>query len=200
MDRPSEEVSASAERAAVERLVNDYFKLAVKIARRMGAQFPWLSDDFESEAGLALLKAVRTRHAYRGKFETLVHWHVVRNCLQLVESERKRPDSRFNSVDVEDSARREYKAPGRGGGGDANPKQGSCSGLPDDAPAAAVMTDLLDLLERLPEKRREAIRRHFFDGESWEELGAERGVSRQAVGQMAERDLAKLRRAAEGSE
>ncbi len=177
-----------AERAEVERLCNDYFKLAVKIARRWGKMFPWLSDDFESDGGLALLRAARTRHTFGGKFETLVYRHVERACLRLLTKERNRPDSRFNTESM----------PGEGGHGQGAHEADKAAGIVDDTHAAELVVEVRDLLEQLPAARRSRIVRLFFGGEHWTEIAAELGISPQAVGAAARRDMGKLHKAAEG--
>jgi DNA-directed RNA polymerase specialized sigma24 family protein len=187
-----QESADAVEAAEVARLCTDYLALAVKLSRPLARLYPWLADDLESEATLALLKAARTRHSWKAAFATLVRLQVARKCLALVRADANRPDSPGRV----EACREEH---GRGLYGSPYQQQhrDPVSGVVDDAPSAELIAEVRDLLGLLPPERRKAIERHFFDGETWVAMGAERGVTGNAEQQARARDLATMRAAAE---
>ncbi len=157
--------------AEVAGLCEQYMPLAKKLANRERARFPSLGDELESAALEGLWKAAREWDAARSKFVTFAHLLIYQAMGEVKDRERKRPDSALNNEKVE---------------------AGDLVAVESDnrAENAAFCVDVL--LGLLPDHRAEMIRRHYLNGETWEELGGG-AVTGANVRLTAERDLAMLR-------
>lgn len=165
----------AAERAEVERLCSEYLPYSAKLARKWGRDWGWLSDDFESEAAMALWRAAEVRGNYKIPFKLLVRLFVTRRCLNLLRKESARPDSPFNAVRA---------APG-------GPPV--VQGVTDDATDGCELVDLYDLLDQLPSAQRWRIERRYLDAETLQAIGEAVGVSKPAALQAVRKAVRTLR-------
>ncbi|WP_439622511.1 sigma-70 family RNA polymerase sigma factor [Gemmata sp.] len=172
-------------------LAERYTPLAMKMARRRGAVYPWLADDFASDAMLSLWRAASGWQAERAKvikFPTFVILCVRRLLNQRIAQERRQNPTAFGSrtVQADDGA----EVPLVDLAADRR--------HPDPADAAewADEVERLDgLLGTLSPERRALVTRYVCDDTAGE-IAAETGVTAQAVRDTVYRSLRALRTAA----
>ncbi len=166
-------------------LVEAWFPYAMSLTARWSRQYPWLGDDFCSEAGLALIKAAER---YDGSVPFRIALAVtVRQALGArLASERSKNRAAFRRAGPLVLA----------GGEEIDP----INRIADDGPAPDQAAELADELARLPEllgtlapDRRAEVELCFLDGTTRVAIGAARGVSYEAVSQNVRASLAKLR-------
>jgi RNA polymerase sigma factor (sigma-70 family) len=167
----------------VADLVNEYIALALSIARRWGRSYPWLADDYASEASFALFRAATRYDPSRGAFGALVRVSVRRALWERCRKELVRNPTAFKrqlAVQNDD--------------GEHVPLTVFVA---DDLPDVGVELEALDLLDQLPPDRRELVKRVVMGSESAKVAAGELGITRSAVGQRVRRSLDQLRASAE---
>lgn len=160
-------------------LVEAYLPLALSIANRWDERWPWLRDDFRSEAAFALWRAAKgytTDKPY--SFPTAVHVAVRRACWERLRQEaRKAPEA--------------FRAP------PADPELDPLNMLEDDTPPASEAIDAADavgkLLPLLTPDQAAAVESRFIDGRTVAEIAAERETTTEAVRDMIARGLRRMR-------
>ena len=171
----------------VNEQVEQWWPLAGGIARQWGQRFPWLTADFESEAGFALWRLAQLRGCDGdARFPGLVRSAVRFAILRRLESERLHNPTAFvprTTAADPDADELLDLAEGREG---------------EPGAALEVADELAALLARanLTLRQIEVVVRTAGAGESAEAVAGEQGVSRGRVHQIAAAALAKLRAAA----
>ncbi len=171
-------MTAPAPAADPAALFEGHRRLAFFIAARFARSYPWLADDFESDALLTLwLVACRPIPA-GAEFSTYAGAAVRRACCDRVRAER-----RHRRVDAG-----EFDPLGQVADGSA------------EVGAALEYQEQIDraraLVAALPADRRELVERVVIGGETSDAVGAARGVSGSAVRDQVRRVLGGLRAAA----
>lgn len=160
-------------------LVDLYSPLARAVARQWGAAYPWLADDFESDAGLALFRALRSpAAATAANLGGLVRVAVRYALIRRLRIERTRNPVSFARREVRDHV-----------GALVDP----LDAVADDTPEVGAALEVAELLALLPADRRADVERHFREGVTYDALGTERGVTGAAVRQAVGAALAQLR-------
>ena len=168
-------------------LARHYEPLALAMVRKAAGAYPWLADDFESDARLALWKAAEDFDPaagvpFLGYARMLIRFAI----LTRLRTERRTNQSAFRRAGAVALDGAEVEA---------------VETLADDMrPVGADLeaAEVAKLLDLVPADRRRDLVRHVIDGETLTALGAERGVSRDAMRNRLGRELAKLRAAAGG--
>lgn len=173
----------------VADLVDRYTPLALSIANRFAKWYPWLLHDIRSDATFALWRAAREWSPAKSAFPTWarkrIRWYLVRR----LQTERNQSPASFGAQHVPTNKKALSpidSAPSR----EIRPDQ--VAELRDDVAA------LPRLLATMPEDRRSTVVRRIVEGVTLPVLAAERGVTRSAIQQSIERDLADLRYRATG--
>lgn len=167
-------------------LVERYTSLALSLARPWGLAYPWLRDDFISEAGFALWRAALASDQARGSFATFARQYIRFALLRRFRDERHRNREAFRRVgDVVD--------------GDEG-KVAAVELLADDGTPPDAVLELVEDAERvraalagLPPDRRAAIELHIVEGVTLAQIGDARGTSGNNIGQQVRRDLDRIR-------
>jgi RNA polymerase sigma factor (sigma-70 family) len=149
-------------------LFTEFSRYAFTIAARAGTRFPWLADDFVSDALLALWRLAENPDIRPGPIKGLVAFIVHRAINSRVRIEWKKNPAAFRRA-----------GPVRSDNGTeldavallADPRE----------PTTAMGFD--ELLAMVPDNARELVRRHFEAGTTFEELGTESGVTGGRINQ-----------------
>jgi RNA polymerase sigma factor (sigma-70 family) len=164
-------------------LVDQHIDFALRLARTWGNDYPWLADDFTSEAGLALFRAAKTHDPARGAFGALVRVAVRSACWARLKKERSRNPTAFKSQSVVQGEDREQIP--------------LIEILAEDLPPLGIELEALDLLDQLPANRRELVERVVMRDESLADLAEDLGICRSTVGQRVRSILDQLAASAE---
>ena len=161
-----------------EQLVEEYLPLALSIANRWGERWPWLRDDFRSEAAFALWRAAVGYTAEKEyAFATAVHKAVRSRCWRRLQRERRIAPEAFRSPP-------------------ADPHLDPLNLLADDTPPAADAIDAAEAVEKLlpmlTTDQAAAVESRFIDGVRIAEIAAERGTTPEAVRGAIARGLRRM--------
>lgn len=167
-------------------LVQQWWPLADGIAKRYGARWPWLADDFRSVAGEALWK-LATSHGhlppdhFSGYVRQGARWAILRR----LGEERVHNPPAFQGQAADDRRAAELLDLIADGAADVG----------QEIEAAELVAELLGRAS-LTERQRGLVERYFFGGEGQREIARDQGVSPRAVSQSLGAALEKLRAAA----
>ncbi|WP_439628815.1 sigma-70 family RNA polymerase sigma factor [Gemmata sp.] len=171
-------------------LVDRYTPLVRSVAAGWGGRFPWLADDFLSDALLATWRATPRHDPTRLPYPAFVRVVARRACAARLLVERRRNPAalgrRAVPLDADGSPvdLAELLA-------DPHPRPPEVLERTEEAATAA------ELLAALPARQRDLVLRAFA-GETKTELGEGLGVSRSRVYQLVKRSVAAMRAAAAG--
>lgn len=177
----------------VTLLVERWWPLAGGIARKWGTRFPWLTADFESDAGFALWQVAQKFGAdpdaeQGGRFAGLVRLAVKWAVIKRIEAERVHNPTAFEELPRHRDA----------DGASLDPLALAVSREPEAGAALEVADDLARVFARakLTPRQFDVFVRVVGDGENRAEIAAEQGVTRDRISQVEAAALAKLRIAA----
>lgn len=165
------------------------FNTHLQLAARIGQSFPIQGLSMEEsthEARIALWQAANAFDPTRGKFEGFASI-VIRNHLRNVFGKARRASVEATSLDVENSSTVEDGA--------TTEKESIPAAEADpllEAERADIRTVLRQSLAELTPAQKELLER-FAAGESFAEIGREKGVSPAAIRQMALRAAERIR-------
>ena len=156
-----------------QALAARYLPLAVKLARPFGRSRPWLADDYESVACIALVRAAATYDPARARFMTWAHRLIRLALLDLhrVETRRIEHVESLGGIDTPD------------------PTTPQTAALDED--------DAFErLLRSLPSRQREIARLIYRDGLNCTEVADLFDLSKSRIHTLHHRILATLRESA----
>lgn len=171
---------------ALEALWDDVKRFAGYVIRRYSPKPSVDTDDLMQCAFLGVLAAALA-HDGRYDFTSLMSWCIRRECRRALSLDRRRePD--FVSYDAPISD---------------NPEDGTFIDLvPDDNLRDAVFAVELqelrkavkDAVRALPDRQREIIRQHYFEGRTLEDIAQSEGVTRERIRQIEDKSFDTLSR------
>lgn len=170
-----------------EEMIEKHIAYVYWSTQRYLHNFPGVDvDDLVQEGRIALAKAAE-KFDGRCKFISFAAFHVRGRMLRFCRMHSQTinaPLSKFQFFDFAD-----WDAPA---GDEGRPLSETMAA---DEPEDSLMGDrLASLLRRLHESEREVVRLYYWDCLTLQQIADRRGVSRQAVNQMLDKALAKMRR------
>jgi RNA polymerase sigma factor (sigma-70 family) len=166
-------------------LVDRHTDTVLRIAAAWGRRFPWLADDFASDATYALFLAAQKHDPTKCEFYSFLVMKVRWVILTRLRNERLHNPAAF----------RHQPTATNDDGILLSPLDLLVSRFPDPTAALDQADDAEELdrlLARLPDRHRELLVRHIGAGEPVAALAAERGVSRSRINQTIRAAVAKL--------
>jgi RNA polymerase primary sigma factor len=167
----------------------------IKQARKFAMRHNVEMNDLMQEGRLGALEAARRHDPKKGKFFSYaVHWiksrmqRFVMNCSKDVRV----PVGQFWKHQTHESS---FDAPvGEDGDATLGDLMGADESVTHDADADDRAELLQTALAKLPERERAVLHARFFEDKTFEEIGAEQGVTRERIRQIEFSALKKLRK------
>lgn len=179
------EVQGGSEEA-LERLWYRVEHFAITIARRYSATASVDTDDLMQCAFLGVRAAA---YSYDGRYRilSLIAWMIRNECRRALSLDRKRePDFVSYDAPIGDD-------PGDGTFLDNWPDES----LPESSEGIEreeLRRDVREAVRALPDRQREIVSKHYFDGLTLEDIAQSEGVTRERVRQIEEGAMERLRK------
>jgi DNA-directed RNA polymerase specialized sigma subunit len=153
-------------------LAEQYLPFAMKLANKFARQYPFLRMEFESAAAYGVCRAAKYYNPTRGSFMTLAHLAIQRTLFACLEMERKKSPTSFRQATTVDT-----------NGEFLDPVELLAA---PEQPDSLVITELVEIgISAIRGRLDREIFTRYAQGETFNTLGKEMGITRQRASQQA---------------